>query len=714
MNRSSLIFIFIALGLLATASAFNSPPVLKKSLYLRDGGRTAYNIFRTKDATFSFSTDHTDFHEVDPTYRILGFSPSSVTEILRNTTQECDQKSYIYSRLTYYEKNDSLLYFCYNNKSLLVLDSHSYTVQKSIPLTFNFPYLEMAKLYPEGDSLVILLINSGFRQGFTDSFNSTVFIRVNLTSQQVTQNFVLDKGFDSSESVVAYAGNGTTSYLLTNIYKYPLKNITVYAFNASGNNYNITGLYAETFNFAKTTTNDIFSQLYVAGDLVMTNNNSTILFFNSQGQLVSKASPLTFYYVDFDGWRANPAFFEGRNNTFYYESNGSIIQFTVQGTFVNARSLVSGTQLQVSRGNSQQGDQVFYLQEKPTYDDSYWYVLDLDTSKIISQVPQVYNNIFTTRTTYVILHNKTVSIFGWNNETFLGKVKIEQSGSSNDQFYFYDTENSYFYYLRYPVTSSKCDLVQVDIRTGASRNISSLNGASLCTGRITQLNSSSLDFVIEDKKGGYYINSGRYGQVNFTYTFEVLQRGFAAFSFDDLSVHLIHYSLTALSWSHSFYTFDNRSRLFTEQNSTKIRGLASTELYVFSYFEGQKIFFSDTWTFNSIDLNSNIVDAYDVHYRDSVPTQLFGNSGDEGFIITDKEVYSGIPYYYNPTANQFGSLPTEQEKALDARASGRCKYFQSNGYFMSETVIDIYDFCANSDSEKVPFIRKFLRRYSSL
>mgnify|MGYP003576383064 CR=1 FL=1 len=713
MNKS-LVFILLALGLLATtASAFNSPPVLKKSLYLRDSGRTAYNIFRTKNATISFSTDHTNYHQVDPTYRVLGFNPSSVNQILRNISQECDQKSYIYSQLAYYEKNDSLLYFCYNNKSLLVLDSNSYAVKKSIPLTFDFPYLEMAKLYPEGDSLVLLLINSGFRQGFTDGFNSTVFIRVNLISQQVTQNFVLDKGFSSTESVVAYAGNGTTSYILTNSYKYPLKNITVYAFNTSGNNYSIASLYAETFNFSKPNSGDLFNQLFVAGDLVITNNNGTILFFNNKGQLISKASGLVFYYVDFNGWRANPAFFEGRNKNFYYQSDKDlIIQFTVQGTSIKSKILVNGgTHLQIARGNSQKGDQIFYLQLKPTYDDSYWFVLDLDTSKIISQVPVKYDNIFTTDSTYGILTNKTISIFGWNNETFLTKVRIEQS-TSNDEFYYYDSENSYFYFLRYPVTPASCNLIQVDIRTASSRPVSSLKDASFCAGRITQVNSSSLDFVIENKFGGYYINSARYGQVDFSYTFEVLQRGFAAFDFDDLSTHLIHYSLPTLSWNHSFYTFDSRSRAFTKQNSSRVMGLENIRLRVFRYFGGQKVFISNTWAFNSLDLTTNVVTAYEVHYRDSVPTKLFGNNGDEGFIVTDKQVYSGIPYYYKENTGEFGSLPTEQELALDARASGRCKYFQSNAYFQSETTINIYDFCGSSDSEKVPFIRKFLRRYS--
>ena len=538
-----------------------------------------------------------------------------------------------------------------------------------------------------------------------------MFIRVNLTSSQVTQNFTLDRGFGSTESVVAYAGNGTTSYILTNIYNESLKNFTVYAFNTTGNSYNATSLYTEAFNFYKTYSNDVFSQLYVAGDLVMTSNNDSVLFFNNKGQLISKAYNLTLYSVDFDGWRRNPAFFEGRDKTFYFESNGSITQFTVQGITIKSKILVNGgTQLQVARGNSQKGDQVFYLEEKPLYDDSYWYVLDTDTSKLISQVPRAYNNLFTTNDTYGILNNKSISIFGWNNETFLGKVKIEQNGDSNDEFYYYDTENSYFYFLRYPITPAKCDLVQIDIRTGASRNVSSLNGTSLCTGRITQVNSSSLDFVIETTKGGYYVNSGRFGQLNFTYTFDVLLQGFAAFNFNDLSIHLIHYSLPSFGWNHSSYTYDNRSRLFTLQNSSKVMGLDEIHLHVFRYFGGQKVFVSNVKTFNSLDLTTNVVTAFSVHYRDPVPTHLFGNSGDEGFIVTDKEVYSGIPYYYNPNdINQFGSLPTEQSLALDARASGRCKYFQSNGYFLSEDVLDIYDFCASS-SEKAPFARKFLRR----
>jgi len=662
-----------------------------------------------------FRTEHPDFHKVDPTYRALGFQPSNVTEILRNTSKACDDDSYTYSRLAYYEKNDSLLYFCYNNHSLLVLDSTRYTVQGSIPLNFDFPFLEFAKLYNENDSAVILLINSGFHQGFTHNFNSTVFIRVNLTSQQITQNFTLDQGFGSTESVVSYAGNGTNSYILTNTYGPQIKNITVYAFNTSGNNYNITSLYTETLNYSKTNTNDIFSQLFVAGDLVMTSNNNSILFFNNKGNLISKANNLTLYSVDFDGWRRNPAFFEGRNKTFYYESNGIITQFTVKGTLINAKALVNGTQLQVARGNSQQGDQVFFLQEQRTYDDSYWYVLDVGTSQIISQIPQVYSDIFTTDITYGILHNKTISVFSWATDGFLGKLTIEQSGSINNQFYYYDSENSFIYYLRYPISPAQCVLVQFDIKTGVYKNISSFNNSNTCLGRITQVNSTSLDFVIEDRMGSYFINSARYGQVNFTYTYEILKQGFAAVNFNNnnnLTIDLIHYSLPTLGWNHSLYTFNNNSRLFTFQNGSKVTGLDTIHTHVFRYFGGQKVFASNTWNFNSIDLISNLVDAYDVHYRDSVPTKLFGNNGDEGFIVTDQRTYGGVPYYYNLNANQFGSLPTTQDLALDARASGRCKYFQGNGYPVSEAVIDIYDFCASSDSEKPSFIHKYLRRYS--
>jgi len=683
---------------------------------MRDWGRTAYEAFRTKNATITFTTEHPDFHQVDPTYRALGFQPSSVQEILRNISQSCDKDSYMYSRLSYYEKNDSLLYFCYNNKSLLILDSTRYTIQRSIPLNFTFPFLEIAKLYPENDSLVILLINSGFHQGFVNNFNNTVFLRVNLTTQQVTQNFTLDRGFGATESVVSYAGNGTnSSYILTNSYGSQYKNITVYAFNTTGNNYTLTSLYNETLNYSKTNTNDIFSQLFVAGDLVMTSNNNSILFFNNKGNLIFAANNLTLYSVDFDGWRRNPAFFEGRNKTFYCESNGVITQFTVKGTLVNAKALVNGTQLQVARGNSQQGDQVFFLQEQRTYDDSYWYVLDLDTSKIISQVPQVYNDIFTTNVTYGILHNKTISVFSWSTDQFLGKLTIEQSGGSNDQFYYYDGENSLVYYLRYPVSPAQCVLVQFDIKTGVYKNISSMNGTNLCTGRITQVNSTTLDFVIEDKRGGYLINSVRFGQLNFTYPIEILKQGFAAVNFNNsnnLTIDLIHYYVPNLGWNHSLFTFNNNSRSFIFQNASKVTGLDTIHMHVFRYFGGQKVFASNTWNFNSIDLVSNLVNAYDVHYRDSVPTKLFGNNGDEGFIVTDARIYSGIPYYYNTNANQFGSLPTTQDLALDARASGRCKYFQSNGYAISQAVIDIYDFCANSESEKVSFIRHFLRRYA--
>jgi len=704
--KNSLILILITFALLAvTTSALNSP-VKKKSLLFRNWGKNAFtDAFRTKNATITFTTERV--------YRALGFQPSNTTEILSSLSYNCDGLESIFSRLAYYERSDSLLYFCQLNRSLLVLDSTSYKVQRSISLSYNFPYLQNVRLYPENDSLVILLINNGYNQFHT--FNNTIFLRLNLTTEQITQNFTLDRGFGSNEAVVSYAGNGTNSYILTNSYDWSpeRKNFTVYAFNTSGNNYNATGLYTETFYFVgEVGLNDIYTQLFVAGDLVMTNNNNSILLFNRKGDLISRVYNLNFYTTFWFGEIRYPAFFEGRNKTFYYESNGVITQFTVKGSLVNSKVLVNGSQLQVARGNSQQADQVFFLQEQATSDDSYWYVLDLDTSKIISQFPRVYDDIFTTDISYGILHNKTVSVFSWATEAFLGKLTIEQSGGSNDQFYYYDSENSFFYYLRYPISPAQCVLVQFDIKTGVYRNISSFNSSNICLGRITQVNSTSLDFVIEDNKGGYFINSALYGQLNFSYTFQILKQGFASVNFNtNLTVDLIHYSLPTLSWNHSLYTFNNNSRLFTFQNASKVFGLDAT-LYVFRYSGGQKIFATSESYFYPIDLNSNTADRNYVSFKNPIFTQLFGNNGGEGFIITDKQRSSELPYYYIPETNELKFLPTNTFLALDAIATGRCKYSQTNGMPNHETVIDIYDFCANSESEKVSFIRHFLRRYS--
>lgn len=135
-------------------------------------------------------------------------------------------------------------------------------------------------------------------------------------------------------------------------------------------------------------------------------------------------------------------------------------------------------------------------------------------------------------------------------------------------------------------------------------------------------------------------------------------------------------------------TFDNRSRIFTEQSSVKIGKLDQTELYLFTYFGGEKVFITDRGTFAVIDLSTNAVHIH----------------------VTDKETAVGLPYLYNQSVYKFDSLPTEQPLALDARASGRCNYFQTSGHFMTENVIDIYDFCASS--EKAPFLRQFLRRYA--
>ncbi|RYE37494.1 MAG: hypothetical protein EOP48_28625, partial [Sphingobacteriales bacterium] len=143
---------------------------------------------------------------ISPSYVLLNFNPTNITQILQDISNACDLSSFYYfSKLYYHEETSSLVYYCARNNTLLILEEDGFTVQGIIPTSIEDQFNE-TKITCDGNSIVLLGINGLY----TSQATSSQMIVINMDSKTVTSHLYF------KQAAVGFASDGLFRYIITN------------------------------------------------------------------------------------------------------------------------------------------------------------------------------------------------------------------------------------------------------------------------------------------------------------------------------------------------------------------------------------------------------------------------------------------------------------------------------------------------------------------
>src|SRR5262249_35231302 len=125
-------------------------------------------------------TDYSFSYQTFPQYLLIDLESRNATQILVDIIAACDNTTYIYNRILYHPSMSTLVYYCTQNNSLLILDEEEFTVQSVIKVDVDRIF-EETQLSSDGSTVVII----GMRTPLSGEFYPSQFIKIDLATKSI-------------------------------------------------------------------------------------------------------------------------------------------------------------------------------------------------------------------------------------------------------------------------------------------------------------------------------------------------------------------------------------------------------------------------------------------------------------------------------------------------------------------------------------------------
>ena len=196
----------------------------------------------------------------------------------------------------------------------------------------------------------------------------------------------------------------------------------------------------------------------------------------------------------------------------------------------------------------------------------------------------------------------------------------------------------------------------------------------------------------------------QFGQVNFTIPPEYSEhQSQITVDFDTLSVTAV--SIANETWIQTVFAYDNNTKNFTAENSSKIN-TDNVDPTTFFPPESNKIYAADQYNNKSItvfDLLSISANTYPVKYFVPTPSVFYDGQGGANFILS--ETFSNSPPYTNsPYLLDSGvrkDVPGANNYTAAAKAAGRSSYFVADHVGSTIQIVRMY--LVNQDTRAIVY-----------
>jgi len=431
-------------------SALN-PSLSKKSFFVSPDNHFSQELFQTRYGIISHDivneeSQNTSFSQ----YTLIDASSREATAILASIVSACEFAAPVFQHVHYHVQTDSLVYFCPQNASLLIIDQSSYTVQTSIPFNIDnsFP---IAKLSTDGQNIAIICMDTLFNETPKSSF----LLKVDMQTQKIVAEILLT----TVDPVVAFASTKTAAYIATNHFQYHSLITTVYSLVTIGNTYQV--LQLATWRTPPTPKINIITKLFCVGNYIITNNGPEIYFLNQQGGLPQKIpASIKSITADQNGLFQLSMTSTYNSNDFYFISNESIAyKYEMTGYNIVSKQIGSYGDIQVAYANLTSQDLMF------AFDASgpYFNIINLQTLQTIYKRPSGFTDGILTNATYSIVqagtNSSSISIFDLSNDTLITTVPINKN-------YYFTKEQGIVSFFN--LTNNLCYLQHVNLINGST------------------------------------------------------------------------------------------------------------------------------------------------------------------------------------------------------------------------------------------------------
>lgn len=700
MNTKTITLALFFVGLLTTASAFQEN--LVKSFLLFDSAIRPVSpaLIRTKQGSISFTGNLDYFSEAAPEYLMINFESQNVTRILTDISQSCDTQSYGLSRLFYHQLTSTLAYYCAENNTLLILDENHLTVQSTIPVNVSIKFNE-TKLTSSGNLLLVV----GTDRLITGSPTHSHLIKIDLTNDKVIDHVVFDQHLKDGEMAVGYAFTNSSEFIVTSM---PYNNTALlYSLNSTKNSYELTQLYNFTYPWGYPDDYSIIPELFIIGNLIITNNNTDLLFFNLTGGLVQSQANLDLTSTSDLGKVLLPALARSHQEDVFYINTVvnfnkySVIRFQIQGSHVTSQIVDKQSKASLAVGNHDLGDLLLLY----NYPLGVFSVLDVSSSHTIYSADQSFDEYILSNTTYINYYNEKFTVYNLSNDALLGSASFQQPDYKTS--YFLDKKGDQVYYFNGLGWIGNCTVKALNLKTGKTRTTKYNFNSGSCGGIIIQaeLTDSGADNIVARMSdyGDYILASERFGLVNFTNPPTISGGQINVSDFNTLTISLVAVNTSIYGgWTKTILTYDTSSKSFIIQNSTKISNMDQADMRTYYPSEDSKIFATGTSSLTIIDMKSSSGSTYPLLYKQIIPSVFYDGSGNSHLIVSEdiNPILSSFATNTHPYLFESGSLnhlPGTNNATIFAKAAGKSSYYTLETPGSSVKVVRLYSVAQKAD-----------------
>ena len=686
------IFLLVSCWILASVFAFQPTPI-QQFLVLPS------NADNFDSPAWHIGDDIVAFYQsisADLSEGYLKITPgtSQVERILVDTVASCQRDISLLDPSYYHPSIGTLLYYCVANNSLLTI-GQNYTVQDALPISTSQTFKDVIIGHNEQGYVYIL--------GLPDIMSlpataPTELILVDLKTKAVENHMVFNKGSDSQVLVTGYAFDSSAgvSYIQTKELEGDQNLVRISKIALSGNDYELTPF--ANFTYAKENPQYSFHNcLHIINGYLFTNDNSSLLIFDKNGNLYQGQEGLNFVPImknlmkferilvpqvaaQIGGSTLYASLDMGRPGLAYSFENGkmtsSVIDYSSNGMLFALGGLTSG-------------DLLIGL------NDFTFNIRDAKTNATLYSSFRSYDDIMMSASHYGVLSYGNLYVFDRKKPEQLPQL-ISTSGSS-----WLDKTTNMLVTLPFSPMSD-CQVTYVDLETLAVRSGPMIAQAACSIIEHVNLTDLPRPFFITNAGDGnhYFISPATYGTIlwkcpNFGQAEGIVVPGDNAESFT-----YVWNARGNLSVVHiDSYKYDKAAKSFTLRDSYALTTTIQTKEMKYFDLGNSKVVLT-------YDSNVAVVDLALRNYKTFEVPAYYDSPKGVG-ILYDK---NKIPYVSLAEVKEFGA-PTTPPQLLDftsgvttmpgvipdltrtASVVRNCSYALADEFDNTIWVVRLYDIC---------------------
>lgn len=680
--------LFVIFACLTTAFALNAT-LTKNFFFVNSYNKLSYKLFHTSNGIIAYNLE-SSLNGPIPQYVLLDPISGSASPILTDLLSSCGQVGgVVFDRLYYHVQTSALVYFCTANNSLLILDERTYAVHDAIPTGISEKFAE-SKLTSDGNDVYVLLMGTLYEMNQT----SSQLVEINVPARTVTRKIVFEEGFGDQEFVNGFVSQNQEAFALTNhVDDQGLTTVSIYSLNLTGNTYESVKLK----NFSYHANPNYLSQLFLLGDILVTNDIGNLYFLNKQGQTVSNYILVTS--KSFGTVPQIPAIIAQEGSCFLYVQfyQEILVKFTAQGDNILYDSIGTVFDFQIAYGNRYTSDLLLTIDVA----QQNFTITNLQSSELVYSALTSYQDFVITNSTYGIVKSGIIYVYNRRSNALIGSVSLPVSYQIN-----YDTDTIYF--TKTEAGYSACDIMQLDLTTLNVQEVKQYFFIELCQGTISQFKLSDLghpEFVVSNSfDNDFLVVSSTYGVVDFDRALFSTEAELIVPNYETMSFYQIQSDPSGNTTQVSYYEYNYTGtvgNLFILKDSYDIASSASS----FYPVGTQKVIAVRSGSFSVIDLEYGSTTDYSFPTNTKTVSSFEDNAGRKHIIFSDIRTAGDWKGTFTPPSlfdlNGVSQLPGTNNFTVQAGAAGKCAYWIVDGYISSVGVVKFYDACAKEGMSSI-------------